>query len=370
MILLGSAATSLPAAYMMQRYGRRPVFIGTCFVTSLGACCGFWVVYGGENKALCSTSLFAMCFLIGVGQGVGFFYRFAVVEVCAPIPKEHAMSMVILGGVLSAFVGPYGSSMTKDALSPVFVGSFVVLLAFSAVNFICVMVVQFPMDSMRRTSSSISRRSGGGPQAHLNHLVMPTQKPIAQIMCSPETALAVSLTTLAHTTRLILLGPVTLAIQSRGYSFHQSTAVLCCHFICMFLPSFQTGALIARHGPYVITMIGGALFAASSTVLLCGEALWNFWLGMALVGLAWNLLFNSGSVLLTSCYEPGDAIRVQGINDVIIFGISGISELGSGFIYEDEGWHTLVWIATGGVLLEVLVLGLFRLRKTRRNGKG
>ena len=50
---------------------------------------------------------------------------------------------------------------------------------------------------------------------------------------------------------------------------------------------------------------------------------WNFILGMVFNGIAWNICFTSGTVLLTACYEKKDALRVQGINDLVIFGVAG-----------------------------------------------
>ena len=72
-----------------------------------------------------------------------------------------------------------------------------------------------------------------------------------------------------------------------------------------------------------VSVAGGVIFAGAMVIMLWGEVLWNFTAGMMLVGLAWNFLFSSATVLLTSCYEPCDAIRVQGINDVFIFGLAG-----------------------------------------------
>jgi hypothetical protein len=61
--------------------------------------------------------------------------------------------------------------------------------------------------------------------------------------------------------------------------------------------------MIEQYGSLMVAFIGGFLFAGSSVVLSVGTALWNYIFGMILVGIAWNLSFSAGTVMLTSCYE-------------------------------------------------------------------
>ena len=86
------------------------------------------------------------------------------------------------------------------------------------------------------------------------------------------------------------------------------------------------------------------------------QELLNFVAGMALCGLAWNLLFSSGTILLTTLYRPEDAIRIQGANDVVIFGVAGLGSCASGPLYERGGWPLVVGASAAGVALELVVL--------------
>ena len=47
--------------------------------------------------------------------------------------------------------------------------------------------------------------------------------------------------------------------------------------------------------------------------------------------------------MLTRCYSPADATRVQGVNDVVIFTVAGAGSFFSGYVYEWAGWRALVW---------------------------
>ena len=74
--LLAVAFVSVPSAWMFDRWGRFWVFV-------IGSACG---VAGGLAGALsCEVGslggLYASCFLIGLAQGLGQFYRFAAMEV-------------------------------------------------------------------------------------------------------------------------------------------------------------------------------------------------------------------------------------------------------------------------------------------------
>ena len=71
-------------------------------------------------------------------------------------------------------------------------------------------------------------------------------------------------------------------------------------------------------------------------------------------GKTWNLCFSSGTVLLTSCYEPRDAVRVQGVNDLVIFGVAGVGSFASGYVFSWLGWRALVLVVTGVMGLAAL----------------
>ena len=87
--------------------------------------------------------------------------------------------------------------------------------------------------------------------------------------------------------------------------------------------------------------------------------------GMGLCGVAWNLCFSSGTVMLSTCYRPEDAARVQGANDFVIFAIAGAGSFGSGFLFRaageqwQTGWRFLVWSVVGLMATLVALLLLF-----------
>ena len=370
-LLLGASLSSGPGALLMQapQWGRRRVFLATTAVVMGGTALGLLAVYVRSFAALIGS-----CFLIGFGQGIGQFYRFAVVEICDPWPESIAVSLVITGGCAAALAGPWGSTITRFALPVEFAGSYFFVAVLNLVNLLALLPVHFPsvvQPSLLRSRVTPELPSRGTPTprkqpAPASVASVPVDPrstigeaarvPLWRLVTQPDIGLAVAVTTLAHTTMLMLMGPVTLAIEAAGFSFEQASGVLTWHFLAMFAPSVVVGSLIDAVGPLFVSFGGGVLYMASAGVMLSGSgddeddgaaagsssssgppALSRFWIGMFLCGLAWNLLFSSGTIILTRLYRPEDAIRVQGANDILIFGIAGLGSCVSGVLYEQVG---------------------------------
>ena len=112
-------------------------------------------------------------------------------------------------------------------------------------------------------------------------------------------------------------------------------------------------------------------------IFASGTSLGNFWLGMTVLGLAWNFSFTSSTVMLTSQYREGEAERVQGINDFIIFFCAGLAAFSAGYFYgelgrwrrrwptltttsqlaDDFGWTAVLLLTTVGELVLAVLIG-------------
>ncbi len=104
-MVIGTAIASLPAAMLMRRCGRRAGFL-------LGA------LFGIGGSLVCAFALHQNSFagfvighvLLGSYQGFANYYRFAAVEAAGPQQASRAISLVVAGGVVAAFVGPSSAS--------------------------------------------------------------------------------------------------------------------------------------------------------------------------------------------------------------------------------------------------------------------
>ena len=76
-----------------------------------------------------------------------------------------------------------------------------------------------------------------------------------------------------------------------------------------------------------------------------------------------NFTFTASTVMLASNYREGEAERVQGINDFIIFFSAGIAAFSSGYFYDYFGWSAVLLFTSG---CELLLAGLIIAAWTKR----
>lgn len=135
-----------------------------------------------------------------------------------------------------------------------------------------------------------------------------------------------------------------LAMKICGYVFNQSASVLSAHAVAMFLPSFFTGHVIRKLGELKVMAIGAVAYVGTVAIGLHGISLPHFWISLILLGLGWNALYVSGTSLLTKCYRPSEAPKVQALNDCLIFTSVALCSLIAGTIEHLSGWSwVLVW---------------------------
>ena len=126
---LGLALSTLPAAWLMQRLGRRWAYV-------LGAVLG---VVSGIIAAQGIAQSDFVTFCIGTALA-GFYaacvqsYRFAAADaVGAPHLQAKAISRIMVGGLIAAIIGPQVVIWTRDALPATpFAGSFYSQAALAA----------------------------------------------------------------------------------------------------------------------------------------------------------------------------------------------------------------------------------------------
>ena len=117
---------------------------------------------------------------------------------------------------------------------------------------------------------------------------------------------------------------------------------------CMIrFSGFFTGHLIARFGVERIVAAGLAILAASGAVGLAGVDLENFFIALILLGIGWNFGFIGATAMLASAHTPEERGRVQGMNDMLVFGCVTVASLASGGLMNcsgtspQEGWSAV-----------------------------
>jgi len=111
-----------------------------------------------------------------------------------------------------------------------------------------------------------------------------------------------------------------------------------------------------RFGVRRMMAIGLTMIATAATIDLLGITLWNFWIGLAVLGIGWNFAFISATTLVTECHNPHERNKVQAFNDFLIFGSMAIGSFSSGVLLTSYGWAGLNEVVFPVILVAAMLL--------------
>jgi len=163
-------------------------------------------------------------------------------------------------------------------------------------------------------------------------------RPLLEIASQPVFIVAVLSSMCSYGVMTLVMTATPLAMQFCGFIFNDTASVIQWHVLAMFAPSFFTGTLIQRFGVTNVIIAGALLITFCMAVNTSGIAFINFWLGMALLGIGWNLMFIGGTTLVTKAYRPEEQARVQAMNDFLVFSTVAMASFGSGVLQANFGW--------------------------------
>ena len=336
MMLVGTAAGTLPAAHLMQWLGRKTGFFLASMVGSVGAIvCAY--ALDNPNFLLFNSGLF----LFGLYSAAAQQYRFAVTDAAPDDFKAKAISFVLAAGVVGAFIGPETVELTKDTIqSEEFTGTFLALTVFTLASGLIVLGIDIPRPKRERFSE--------------------TGRPLLEIMLKPVTLVAVVSATLGYVIMNLLMTATPLAMQIGAlHQFNDTKIVIEWHVVGMFAPGFFTGNLIDRFGTLKIILVGALLQLFAIFFALSGTEVINFWIALFLMGIGWNFCFTGGTRLLTEVHTDAERAKVQGTNDLIVFSGMAVASLFSGTIFHFLGWQWVNFAALPMILIIILsVIGL------------
>jgi MFS family permease len=315
-IVVGTALTSIPAAFFMRRVGRRAGFLaGASFGVASGLL-GAYAVYAGAFLSFVVAHVF-----LGVYQGFANYYRFAAGEAASPDFRSRAISWVIAGGIVAAVLGTQLAYWPRNLWPPEFLGSY---LAQAALGVLALLVLaQLRMPAPAAAAARAPGRSG------------------IDLVRQPVFLVAMGGAAVAYAVMLLVMTATPVAMVGHGHRVGDAVQVIQWHVLGMFAPSFFTGALIARFGAPRVMAAGFALLTGHVAVALAGSGLPHYFLGLVLLGVGWNFAFVGGTALLTSAYRAGEQAKAQAINDFVVFGTVAAASLSSGWLYHQFGWQTL-----------------------------
>lgn len=318
------ALSTGPLSVLMQKYSRRRIFLLGALSGVVGAFVAALGLYLEDFILFCAATVF-----IGPFQASAQYYRFAAVESVSPAKSPRAISLVLLGGVFAALLAPFGSDFFVATILPyTFVGAFI----FTACVSLLIMV---PLALLKAPSVEQSEHQNDASSAHNET----PGRPLGNIVKQPAFVVAVVNGALGYAMMAFVMTATPIAmVEFCGFSASTSSWVISAHVIAMFLPSLFTGDLIIKFGVLPILLWGHAFFAAAFLAALSGIQLGNFSLALIALGLGWNFCYIGGTTLLTRVYLPAERGRVQGLNEMLVFGSSAVASLAAGVILQYYGW--------------------------------
>ncbi|MCY1546601.1 Riboflavin transporter RfnT [compost metagenome] len=153
---------------------------------------------------------------------------------------------------------------------------------------------------------------------------------------------------------IMVMTATPLAMLGCGLPGNSVTPVIQWHVVGMFAPSFFTGHLVKRFGAPRIMQTGFVLLLAHVAVALSGLELLHFVSALVLLGVGWNFAFVGGTALLTQTYRPAEQLKVQAINEFLVFGLVATASLSAGWLYDSAGWAALNLAVVPFLLLALL----------------
>ena len=328
-IVVGTAVSIIPAIRLMSIFGRKKVFLSSCIFTIflIGLC-----IFSIINKSFYLFCFASFC--LGGTVAVMQQFRFAAIESVEPEQRPKATAVVLLGGLISAFLGTEIATLGKNYFDTDFVGSFAILSLLFIVAFILMCFFK-PAEKFKQQIDN-SKRS---------LLKIIKQGSFIVAVCAATTGYVVMSFVMTAT-------PVSMHIMD-GYSLHHTKSVLQAHVIAMFLPSLFTAYIVKYLGLTRMMLLGVIFFFASVFIAYSSHALSSYWWSLVFLGLGWNFLFIGGTNLLPRSYSENEKFKVQSINDFLVFGLQAFAALSAGWFVFNFSWEV--------VLLSVIPLLFFQL---------
>ncbi len=340
---LGLMLTSIPASMIMGKLGRKAGFIMGSLFGLAGGVIAVWSILHHQFWWFAVAA-----FLVGVFNGFGTYYRFAAVDIADEENRPKAISYVMAGGVIAAFVGPNLANFGRSIFNmDEFAGGFLFVIGFYFLVFLIMLFIKLPKSATVTDDSSA--------------------RPLKVIAKQPAFIVAVICGMLGYAVMSYLMTATPLAMKHHAHLFDDTAFVIQWHVLAMFAPSFVTGSIIQRFGVINVLIIGAILGIVCVIINLVGQTVWHFWGALIALGVSWNFLFIGATTLLTSTYRPAEKAKAQAANDFLVFTMVTIASLSAGMFQHKFGWK-IVNIGALPLLLIILisVVWLMRTSESRK----
>ena len=337
-MVVGTAATTIPAAMLMQKIGRKA---GMAF----GVCLALIGVGLSYHAAVTANFWIFLCGTLLIGCNAAFTQqgRFIILENAKSEQQQaDGLTLALMANLFAAVIGPQIGAFGKDMIdSPAgFAGSFVLAGLFLLGSLL--VLTTFKPQSIKAEEQQASRRSLG------------------YIARQPMFIMAAGSAAIGYGIMALIMTATPISMHEIGsHSLEHTTIVIQSHIVAMFLPSLLTGMLLKKGLRSSLLLCGLGLYVLVCLIGFGGAEVLHYWWALVLLGLGWNLLFVTSTALLPNAYQASERFKAQALNDFLIFTVQAIAAFAAGWLLFNLGWTSVLWIAlilTGIWMLVVLGL--------------
>ncbi|MEQ9693961.1 MFS transporter [Shimia sp. SDUM112013] len=333
LIVVGSMLAANPVSMIMQKYGRRAGFILGAAGGAIGAAIGSYGLYLNSFPVFLLGSLFT-----GIYMSAHGFYRFAAADTASDAFRPKAISYVMAGGLAAAIIGPQLVKVTSQSMVIPFLGTYLTVIVINIVGSALFLFLDIPKPQAPSADQPYGRTRW-------------------ELLKSPRIMVSVICAMVSYALMNLVMTSTPLAVVGCGFEEGIAADVVTAHVLAMYVPSFFTGHLIARFGTEKIVALGLAILAGAGVVAIQGVELENFFIALILLGVGWNFGFIGATTMLAGAHEPHERGRMQGLNDMMVFGCVTIASLASGGLMNCSGGDAQAgWMSVNLAMAPFLML--------------
>ena len=333
-LIIGLAASVLPAGVLIRRVGRRAACVAGAVVAGIGCIVAGLGIAASNFWMFCGAAL-----LLGANNSMVMQYRFAAIEYVPPARASNAIAIVMSGALAAAWLGPEVAVRAANLVDGArYAGSFFAGAGLYAL-----------------AALLLARTPDSTPPPHADSRPPRRFSEFAGLSDFRVAVLA-ALASYAVMSFIMTATPISMHVVD----LHDEVAtkqVIQGHLIAMYLPSLASGWIIARLGTRPVIVAGAMLMAGCIAIAaFAGHSVLHYAWALVLLGVGWNLMFIAGTTLLTGTYRSHERVRVQTLNDFMVFGSQAVASLLAGFALATIGWELLNLVALP--LLAAVVLAV------------
>ena len=333
--VVGIAVGAIFATKLMSLIGRKAGFIFASLGNSLVSILAAYSIMEQNFILFCVANFF-----LGVGMAFTHQYRFAAAESVEKDKIPKAISIILLGGIISAFVGPGIANFSKDIISDqLYVGSYISLSILTIIPVIFFLFYE-----------NISKLKKEIKHSGRSYMELISQPKFLQAMIASAFGYSIM-------TFLMTATPLSMHVMEK-ISLDKTSMVIQFHVASMFLPSLLTGHLIKKIGHSLVMYAGISLYSITILISFFDQTHMNYMFALIFLGLGWNFLFISGTSLLVLTYKEEEKFKAQGLNDFIVYSIHATGSLSAGILIVLTNWKFMNMMCIP--LLIIIVLTILR----------